>query len=288
MKKIILTRNIISGLKPFTTSSSATLFKMKNGDILKIFNPFYMTMAKMHRINLEKKIEAADSVKLSDKIKIPTSAFYDSNNSFIGYASNSACGISYNDLEDTLTLKQREDLYRYANIFTKLEKIVKESDAVFPDLCTCDNIFIDENDNIELIDYDGIQVGNHRVMQMSTTLGADSLYCNPKYSRNGLFTKNLDKKSLILLYFLDVLNVNLNMVGQKVPGTGELITLDMVFNIIGIDDYDFMNKVYKIFNDKLDNEYLGESLYDIAERYTMKAFPTPMGEGCYIKKLIRK
>lgn len=288
MKKIILASDLASNLKPLTMSGNATLFKMKNGNILKIFNPFYMTMAKMCGINLEKKIEAAESVKLSDKIKKPTSVFYDVNNSFIGYASNPASGISYNDKENILTLKQREDLYRYADIFTKLEKIVKESDAVFPDLCTCDNIFIDENDNIELIDYDGIQVGNHRVMQMSTTLGADSLYRNPKYSRNGLFTKNLDKKSLILLYFLDALNADLNKVGQKIPGTNEIITLDMFFNLIGIEDYDFMNKVYKIFNDKLDNEYLGESLYDIAERYTMKAFPTPMGEGCYIKKLIRK
>lgn len=288
MKKRILTRNLINNLTLYKTTGNATIFKMKNGDILKIFSPFYLTMAKIGGINLERKIEDSEKVKLSDEIKKPVMSFYDEKNTFIGYSCNPATGISYNEREDTLSLSQREDLYMYGDIFTKLEKIVKESDAVFPDLCTCDNIFIDENNNIQLIDYDGLQVGNQKVMQISTTLGDDRMYYNSKYMKNDLFTKNLDKKSLILLYFLSAFNTNLNMVGKKIPETGEIITLDMFFEFLGIEDYDFMNKVSKIFNDKVENEYLGESLYDIAESYNMIAIPAPMRKGYYVKRLTRK
>lgn len=288
MEKRILTKNLMNNLKEITSSSSATLYRMKNGDILKVFNSFYMFMAATSGINLEKKITDSERIKLSDKIKKPKMSFYTSNGIFIGYSSNMAKGISYNDKEEILTLEERTDLYRYADIFTKLENIIKESDAVFPDLCTCDNIFIDEKNNIELIDYDGIQVGNQSAMQMSTTLGDDKMYEIPKYMKNGLYTKNLDKKSLILLYFLSAFNMDLNMVGKRMPQTGELITLDTFFQLLGVEDYDFMNKVYKIFNDNLENEYLGTSLYDLAESYNMVAHKAPINSGAYLKKLIKK
>ena len=44
-----------------------------------------------------------------------------------------------------------------------------------------------------------------------------------------LFTKNLDKKSLILLYFLCTFHVDLNKVGIISPVTKTVITLDEIF-----------------------------------------------------------
>ena len=54
------------------------------------------------------------------------------------------------------------DLFMYADIHTKLENIVRSTDdIVYPDICTCDNIYVDSSNGnkIQLIDYDGLQVG---------------------------------------------------------------------------------------------------------------------------------
>ena len=57
-----------------------------------------------------------------------------------------ANGKSFVDYNKSLSITEQEDLYKFAEMYAAIEKPVREaSDVVFPDLCTCDNIFISKD-----------------------------------------------------------------------------------------------------------------------------------------------
>lgn len=269
-------------------SNKAYIFKLKNGDILKIFHPFILNVYKKLDLKLEEKIVSAKPIETVPEIIVPNKAIY-SNNEFIGYTCKEAIGIDYNSYEDTLSENDFYNLNRYAEEYRKLESIVKRGNKehiVFPDLCSCDNIFIDQNGNFSFIDYDGLQVGNFVTPVLSSSLGDESQYDCHKYKNGLLFTPELDKRSLITLYFLMTFHVDINKVGQYNPVTNKKITLDLIFNTIGLDDYDIQNKIWKLFQNNKQNEFLEEDVFKIAESYDLLAIPVE--RNVYIKKLIKK
>lgn len=102
------------------------------------------------------------------------------------------------------------------------------------------------------------------------------------------FKKELDIKSLIHLYFLTTFHMDLTKVGQFYPGTNNRVTLDDFFNCIHLDDWDIMDKVYKVMYGNSSNEYLGDDVFRIADTYRMHAYPVPnMPDRC-IKVLEKK
>jgi len=274
--------------KQIHSGDTADVYELSNGDILKIFTPFSLLLYNSCNIKIEKKIVEARPIVTVPEIIVPETAVYD-NGSFCGYISKKAEGIDYNEYDDRLSITDRSNLKMYADDHAKLESIVKrgnEAGIVFPDLCTCDNIFVDKNGNMSLIDYDGLQVGNHVTPILSTSLGEQEQYYCPKYFKQELFTPELDKKSLIVLYFLTTFNVNLNKVGMINPMTNQEVTLDFVFETIGLDDYDVQNKVWKCLQNRYENEFLGDDVYHIANSYKM--LTVPIGNGKYFKQLIKK
>ena len=126
-------------------------------------------------------------------------------------------------------------------------------------------------------------------MVMSTSLGNQEKHYIKKYLKGeNLFNKNLDNKSLIILYFLDVFNINLNNIGLINPFTKKPITLENVFDELNLQDYRLYEKVSKIYNDNENNEYLGEDIERIAKDYKMTILPYPMINGANVKRLIKK
>lgn len=277
--------------KKLHTGQISEIYLLSDGRIFKFFNPNLIEFFKKINCDIEKKVVDSFGLKINSKIKRPLEVIY-LDGKFCGYIMDRARGISFNEFDSRASLNDRGNLERYALIHSNLEQIVKgESKIVFPDLLTCDNIYIDENLGIELIDYDGFQVGNNPTVAISTSLGdQDKLMTMPKYynPKTRLFTKELDIKSLVHLYFLDVFNIDLNKVGQVSPFTGEKVTFDEIFELINLDDYDVMNKVWKVFQDGYKNEYLGEDVFDIANTYKMEVRENPLCKGAYVKKLRRK
>lgn len=265
----------------------ATIYYLsKENQILKVFKKEYLSLLQILGINLEEKILLSEKINISPNIAKPINIVYDNNN-FIGYTMEFCKEKTFNQWDEQLTLTEREDLYKYAKIHHNLEQTVKESkDIVIPDLCTCDNILVRKNGTVKLIDYDGFQVKDIKTISGSTNLGNPSQYIIPKYNKNGLFTKELDKKSLIVLYFLSTFNVDLNKVGEYNPVINRVITLDDIFYNLNLFDADFNHKVWKIFQDNEQNEYLGEDMFRIADKYNMVA--KQFYDNYYIKKLIRK
>lgn len=193
-------------------------------------------------------------------------------------------GIDFTDYYENIF-----DLARYANIHSQIEKNIKmgnNTGIVFPDLCTTENIRITNEGKVVFIDYDGLQIGKMPAVGYSDFLGIPKEVLTKKYYDfdSGLFTKELDIKSTIFLYFLDVFGVNLAVVNRRNPYTGKMVTLEDIFSTINLSDADVQQKVWKLFQANVPNEFLGEALYTLAENYKLMA-PFPNDP---IKMLIRK
>ncbi len=266
------------------------ILRLDDGRLAKIISPFVFMLYMGVGASLERKIMDADSIVGMDELYKPTSALY-SNGVFTGYTMLENKGIDYNKHDEFLSIRERADLYRYAIIHSQLENIVKKGHKqskkiIFPDIATCDNIYIDSENNVSLIDYDGLQVGDNITVSYSTNLGHDSKYEIPKYKHGHLYTEELDKTSLMILYFLDAFNVDLKMIGQRDPRDGSIITVKDFFEIMDFHDERIIRKVEKVLSSTGEGEYLEDDLFRLAEEYRMDVYP--VGPGYYVKRLIHK
>ena len=275
--------------KILAKSPYTIIYELCDGRVFKEFTSEMLFF--MYRVNfpIENRINQATPISNVKEILIPTSSVYEENNHFIGYTEPKAKGMQLSKTDFLYTFKRVTDLNQYTEEYLKLEEIVKranEQGIVFPDLLTVDNIFIDKYGNYQFIDYEGIQIQKNHVMGMSTSLGNEELYENPKYKKSKyLYTTNLDKKSLLYYYFLETLNVNLANVG--IPNTyGEPITLEEVFYQINLHDYDFMQKIYIALKSTGENAYIGEDVKRMNEKYTLEA--TSIGNHMYLKRYRKK
>jgi len=289
MLKIYRADQSLKGARLIKKSIAGCVYQLRNGDYFKSFDASMVSI--LNRcVGLEDKIMNAEPIPNVPEIIIPSAGVYDEFNQFVGFVTPPAPGKDFNSYDENYTLAQRADLQAYSKLFYNLTDVVKranEQGIVFPDMCTCDNMFV-SNGKIHFIDYDGIQVGKYKAPAMSTTLGPEFQYHNSKYmSNNYYFTPELDKKSIVLLYFLSTYNLDLSKVGQRNPFTGKIITLEEVFDMLGLHDYDFMQKVYNTLSQKKPGEYIGDDVMRIAEQYDMQAYG-PIDGQHYLKKLKRK
>ena len=275
--------------KAIAAGETSRTFLTSDGSVLKIFDPRVLMFYNVSGTSLEKKILYSTQVKSVPEIVVPKRAVYYQNN-FIGYTTDYVEGISYNEYDDSLSISQRKNLSMYAFMYHKLESIVKRGNKegiVFPDLCSCDNIILRKDGSFRIIDYDGLQVGKYGSINISTSLGDQDKLMIPKYQRNLLFNSNLDKKSLINLYFLDAFNINLETVGMYNPYTDSIVTLDDIFNTIGLDDDGVKHKVWKCFQPDKDNEFLDSDVDRIADKYDLEIIAR-RSDGALLKHLVRK
>lgn len=283
MKKTNLENFLEEGLTKFKSGTETQLYLTKEKEVLKLFSPQILAFFKAVDCDVESKVMTATKRK---QIVTPTSGTYQ-NGIFCGYTTPLLKGQTLTDHRESISLETKENLYHYANLHSQIETIVTENeDVVFPDLCTCGNIFINFDGIVSILDYDGLQVGKHKTNTLSSYLGEHSQYRSPKYLQNGFFTKEIDKKSLVTLYFFNAFNADISGVGSYHPITKEPITLDGAFEFVGLDDYDIMNKIWKCFHPKQKGEYLGDDLFYLAENYQLKT--KPLSNGGYVRKLIKK
>ena len=120
----------------------------------------------------------------------------------------------------------------------------------------------------------------------SNFLGTPEEVLNNKYFdfETGLFTKEINIRSAIFLYFVDVFGINLASVNRINPYTGQMVTLDEIFSIINLQDVDIQQKVWKLYQTYIPNEFLGDDIYKLAEQYKLvELFP-----NAPIKRLVKR
>lgn len=273
-------------------TDNAIIYKLNNGLIFKRFWPEVIRKHKEYKnigMDIEDKILNAKPLKNSPEILTPLYAGYNQNGEFMGYSMPYAEGISYDRWRKKLSLSEQQDLNGYGNIYSKLEDVVRRNeDIVFPDFCTCDNIYVNTSRDIQLIDYDGLQIAPYKSISFSTSIGSPIDYIdNEKYMDSQFnFTKELDKKSLIFLYYLTTFNVDLVNIGKIDPSSQKYLSLYDLFNLIGLDDMDLCHKTWKVFQNNQENDYLGDDVFRIAETYDLKIIGVE--NACFIKRLSKK
>ena len=288
MEKINISQLSEEGLTKVFEGKKATIYKTTSGEMFKSFSRDYLRFLISGGINLEKNILKSKPVLDIPNIIVPNKAVY-SDGFFLGYTTEFVEGVNLNAFLNGLSLGQKYDLDGYASLYSDIENVVKgASNIVFPDLCTLTNLIVTDNGDINFVDYDGLQVDGRKTACVSTMLGNQEQYFNNKYLKGDIYTKELDKKSLIMLYFITTFNVDLNYIGNVNNITGGVITLDDIFNQIGLKDDDIKHKVWKCFQSDVENDYLGDDVYRIANDYDMNIYLHPTRKNTLIKILKQK
>ena len=154
-----------------------------------------------------------------------------------------------------------------------------------PDLGNLTNILVTKK-GLFYIDYSGLQVKDVRTKDISTILINNTwnefLYCPKYFTEDLLFTSELDKASLIYMFFYLAFRINLKDYNLKNPET-----LKNIFtNIFKINDEILMQKVWLLYQNK-PNEFIAEHLNvkiaNLARDYKIVA---DLKRGCRL--LVRK
>lgn len=290
MNKFLLTDDMLSN--PLNIGGQTSdLYRLTDGSLLKVFKDDFLDLAVSRGVSLEKKILDSEFLESSYRINLPTGSYYDKDGKFKAYGINEVCGVNLHSYMMGLTSCEKLDLNNQALIYSSLESVVRNNPTiVFPDLCTRENFIINNDFDITAIDFDGLQFGNNHVLGMSDMLGNYAQYDNLKYmTHDGFFTKNLDKKSLIYLYFLNTFHIKLTAVDYVNDPDEKIRLLCQIFMAIGLDDHSVVDKVWKIYCNDQENEYLGEDVFRLADRYKLVNIPELVSDdGVAVNCLIKK
>lgn len=271
------------GYKILKRCKDTTIIMLPNGDLLKILDDKLLKIIADTGYDLETRLNEVHKFTGFNRFALPTIMLED-NGVVKAYVMPYIPGVDFTDYYENIF-----DLTSYANTHTQIENNIKQGNAlgiVFPDLCTTENIRITDDGKVIFLDYDGLQVEHMPAVGFSDFLGTPEEVLTKKYYdyNSGLFKTELDIKSAIFLYFVDVFGINLATVNRINPYTGRKVTLDEIFSIINLDDADVQQKVWKLFQSSIPNEFLGHDLYKLAEKYNL-VMPFPNSPT---KMLIKK
>lgn len=289
MKKISIDKVNIKESKILSQNKNSIVFLNENNTVIKIFNHKFLFDTLIRGFDIEEKIIKTEKINIIPEILRPKNIIYMNNDFFVGYTMSKADGISYDIYNRKKTLKEKCDLYQYAKELKTIEEIIRKAEnIVFPDLLSRDNIFINEQ-KIQLIDFDGMQIEKYLSPVISESIGNNKLYDNTKYKDGLYYTKNLDIKSLIYLYFQTVFGLDLVVIDELIKENNNINIepiIDRMFNIWGITNDEIKEKVCRLYRNDIENEYLDSTMFKIAEKYNI-SICGHNGET-YTKKLIRK
>ena len=290
MNKFLLTDDMLSN--PLNIGGqTSNLYRLTDGSLLKVFKDDYLDLAASRGVSLEKKILDSEFLTSSYRVNLPTGAYYKKDGKFTAYTINEVAGNNLHSYMMGLTSDEKLDLNIHALIYSSLESVIRNnSTVVFPDMCTRENFIINNDFDITAIDFDGLQFGNNHVLGMSNMLGNYAQYDNLKHmTDDGFFTKNLDKKSLIYLYFLNTFHIKLTAVDYVNDPNEKIKLLCQIFMAIGLDDHSIVDKVWKVYSNESDNEYLGDDVFRLADRYKLVSTSDILSdEGIPIHYLVKK
>lgn len=284
MEKVVYSRRELHNLEIYNTSGSSSVIYRDGNKIIKIYECGFYFDGLID--NIYNKIVFPKDSELIPEIVRPISLVYENESDFsirpgniIGSITPFIEGETYFNIVNRL--KNKYDILNpnvFISYYMEFERILKsgsDKKIVFKDFTNRRNIIIDPNDNMKIIDYEGIQIGRYNVLEISRNLiddvlgdGCDQIIYNGKYYDNFLCTTELNVYNEYILYFLDLLDRN---IGREYTRNKRMNrSIDYMFDSIGLDDYDIQHKIWKLFQNEYYNEYLEDDLYRISELYNVK------------------
>lgn len=280
-------------------------YDLNDGSILKLIKPKeevpldYLPFYYDFIDNLYKKLYYANYID-DESIVLPETVYFDEE--LKGYVVPKVTGkkelsmilekpnISYD------TLKVKSDCLI---ALSEKVKMLNREGIIIPDLANVTNTFVgNSKDDFSFIDYDGLQISDASSYSMSSLLGdvCNTLLCYDKYFNRyeKLYTDNLDKFSLLLLFIYYTTNKNISsdistslltfLPDEDEPKPDSKV-FEEFFSSLGISDTDISILIENSYNIKTDNEYPEESIKKLVKDYDL--VPTSTRDAYFKKKSIR-
>ena len=243
--------NLNIQVKPIVSKNGSLIYETNNHQIVKVFSE---STLKDNKELLKEKL--SNPLGINGVVDPKGLVFVHDN--LVGYTMDKIDGKTSSEYERGMSPDYRKNLYRLAYKYLKLEEIVKEAgqDVVFPELL--DKVFVDKQDNIRIIGFDSIQMGESKPIRES--LVPESL---EKYRSNGMYTKELDIKSLICFYLINTIGLDLRSLEKKVDDIPHYVS--RVLDSIEVPS-PLKEKILLLYTENAQNEYLGNDVLEIAEK----------------------
>lgn len=266
MEKVELTNINFKKIKILKKSPISKVFLLDEKEVLKVYNSSYLKGINRRRA-LERKIQASSTIKLKELV-LPKKIIL-INGNFAGYTMEYIKGESYLDI----AIAPYRNLDLINKEYLEIEKIIKKfhkEGIIVPDLLNLTNIIVTE-EGLRFIDYDGMQIRDNKASSVSKILKKDIRHSSTiKYCNHlGLYTEELDKKSLLILYILITFN---NLINDINMDNNRFEKIDKLLEELNISQEDklkeIINKAYNPRND-IKNEYLEEAVKEIGNKYVL-------------------
>lgn len=266
MEKVELTNINFKKIKILKKSPISKVFLLDEKEVVKVYNSSYLKGINRRRA-LERKIQASSTIKLKELV-LPKKIIL-INGNFAGYTMDYIKGESYLDI--AITPYRNLDLINKE--YLEIEKIIKKfhkEGIIVPDLLNLTNIIVTE-EGLRFIDYDGMQIRDNKASSVSKILKKDIRHSSTiKYCNHlGLYTEELDKKSLLILYILITFN---NLINDINMDNNRFEKIDKLLEEMNISQEDKLKEIIdKAYNPRNDikNEYLEEAVKEIGKKYVL-------------------
>lgn len=266
MEKVELTNINFKKIKILKKSPISKVFLLDEKEVVKVYNSSYLKGINRRRA-LERKIQASSTIKLKELV-LPKKIIL-INGNFAGYTMDYIKGESYLDI----AIAPYRNLDLINKEYLEIEKIIKKfhkEGIIVPDLLNLTNIIVTE-DGLRFIDYDGMQIRDNKASSVSKILKKDIRHSSTiKYCNHlGLYTEELDKKSLLILYILITFN---NLINDINMDNNRFEKIDKLLEELNISQEDKLKEIInKAYNPRSDikNEYLEEAVKEIGKKYVL-------------------
>ena len=266
MEKVELTNINFKKIKILKKSPISKVFLLDEKEVVKVYNSSYLKGINRRRA-LERKIQASSTIKLKELV-LPKKIIL-INGNFAGYTMEYIKGESYLDI----AIAPYRNLDLINKEYLEIEKIIKKfhkEGIIVPDLLNLTNIIVTE-EGLRFIDYDGMQIRDNKASSVSKILKKDIRHSSTiKYCNHlGLYTEELDKKSLLILYILITFN---NLINDINMDSNRFEKIDKLLEELNISQEDKLKEIIdKAYNPRNDikNEYLEEAVKEIGKKYVL-------------------
>lgn len=266
MERVELTNINFKKVKILKKSPISKVFLLDEKEVVKVYNSSYLKEINRRR-SLERKIQASSTIKLKELV-LPKKIIL-INGNFAGYTMEYIKGESYLDI----AIAPYRNLDLINKEYLEIEKIIKKfhkEGIIVPDLLNLTNIIATE-EGLRFIDYDGMQIRDNKASSVSKILKKDIRHSSTiKYCNHlGLYTEELDKKSLLILYILITFN---NLINDINMDNNRFEKIDKLLEELNISQEDKLKEIIdKAYNPRNDikNEYLEEAVKEIGKKYVL-------------------
>ena len=254
----------VSNLKLLETTESKEIYDLENGYILKKYINVNERILNIYR---KKLILAKD---ISIKNLISPEFLYEENGKINGSIEKKITGTSYaNYLRAKRKRNEQITLEDIGSFYIKKHDIIMDAnkeDINFPD-GSYNNFFIDENENIYAIDYDGMQIKGITSREFNEFVFNGNnrfLFRNEKYIDEGLINYNMDIYMMGIEFLF--LTTKLDPISYRLKNIDEFRDF---LDYVNFPNTELRKKLELLYNSNEDNRYFKDELEDFIKKYTL-------------------